>query len=110
MATTDIWAFRPELRGADLRGFTVTAADGPIGYVEEAATEPGASWIVLNTGPWIYGRKVMLPAGVVDRVDVKAEALSVDRTQDEIREAPPLAVSYRDEPYRGELGAFYRRD
>jgi hypothetical protein len=24
---------------------------------------------VVDTGPWIFGRKVLLPAGVVERID-----------------------------------------
>ena len=32
---------------------------------------------MVKTGPWIFGRKVMLPAGVVSRVDVDAERVHV---------------------------------
>jgi hypothetical protein len=50
----------------------------------------------------------MLPAGVVDRVDLDEEALYVNRTKDEIKDAPEFDESrYRDEQYREELGGYY---
>ena len=49
-------------------GFGVEAIDGSIGKVDEATYDTDSSSIVVDTGPWIFGRKVMLPAGV-DRPD-----------------------------------------
>lgn len=64
--TWEPWNFRdPEsamLEGQELTGFEVHATDGHIGKVDEASTEVGASQIVVDTGPWIFGRKVLLPA------------------------------------------------
>ena len=109
MATSDLWTFRDKIIvGADLTGFTVEATDGEIGKVDEATNEVGASFIVVDTGPWIFGKKVMLPAGVVDRVDTAEETVYVNRTKDEIKDAPEFDESkYRDEPYRDELGGYY---
>jgi hypothetical protein len=41
--------------------------------------------LVVDIGPWIFGKKVMLPAGVVSAIDVDDAAIKVDRTKDEIR-------------------------
>jgi hypothetical protein len=49
----------------DLTGYSIAAVDGDIGRVDEATHEIDASHLVIDTGPWIFGRKVMLPAGVV---------------------------------------------
>jgi hypothetical protein len=53
----------------------------------------------------------MLPAGVVDRVDSAEETVYVNRTKDEIKDAPEFDESrYGDEPYREELGGYYGRE
>ena len=52
----------------------------------------------------------MLPAGVIERVDFDDEKVFVDRTKDEIKNAPEFDESrYDDDTYRGELGTYYGR-
>ncbi len=53
-----------------MKGFKVEATDGDIGKVDEATYEVGSSYIVVDTGPWIFGRKVVLPAGMIERIDL----------------------------------------
>jgi len=109
MEGTDLWTYRdPNLAGEDLTGFGVEAADGSIGKVDEATYDVGASYIVLDTGPWIFGKKVMLPAGVIDRIDRENEKIYVSRTKDQIKSAPEFDESrYRQEDYRRELSGYY---
>jgi len=66
-------------RGVDLTGFSVEALDGGIGKIDEATYETSQSYIVVDTGPWIFGKKVLLPAAVVQRVDLDSETVFVDR-------------------------------
>ena len=109
MATADIWMYR-ETRWtqSDLTGFSVEAIDGSIGKIDEASNDVGAGFIVVDTGPWIFGNKVMLPAGVVKDVDLDAETVFVNRTKDQIKKAPKFDEStYRNETYRSELGTYY---
>src|ERR687891_1136401 len=95
-------------RNLDLTGFSVEATDGGIGKVDEATYETLRSYIVVDTGPWIFGKKVLLPAGVVQRVDLDSETIFVNRTKDEIKNAPEFDVSMvSDEAYRGRLGSYY---
>ena len=50
----------------------------------------------------------MLPAGVVDRVDLEAETVFVNRTKDEIKNAPEFDEDAFDrDVYRGELTTYY---
>ena len=85
----------------DLTGYAVEAVDGEIGQVDQA----GDTDLVVDTGPWIFGRKVLLPAGVVERVDHQARTVHVDRTRDQVREAP----EYAEAPdYRDRLAHYYR--
>ena len=95
-------------RGLNLVGFEIEATDGGIGKVDEATYDVGASYVVVDTGPWIFGKKVMLPAGVVQRVDLDTETIFVDRTKDEIKNSPEFDENmYQDESYRTQLGSYY---
>ena len=112
---TDVWTYRDPARlGAevtrdfDLTDYGVEALDGSIGKVDEATYEVGSSYVVVDTGPWIFGKKVMLPAGVIERVDEAEEKVYVGRTKDEIKAAPELDESFAsDEAYRDQLGSYY---
>jgi hypothetical protein len=109
MTTTDIWTYREQTwSGTDLTGFSVEANDGSIGKVDEATYEVGGSYTVVDTGPWIFGKKVLLPAGVIERVDPAEEKIYVNRTKDEIKNAPEFDEStYTDEAYRSQIGGYY---
>src|SRR5918999_2811379 len=111
MSTADLWTYRDTTIGTtDLTGFSVEAMDGSIGKIDEASNEVGASYLVVDTGPWIFGKKVLLPAGVIDRIDTENETVYVNRTKDEIKDAPEFDESrYRDLEYRDELGGYYGR-
>jgi hypothetical protein len=111
MAVAEMWTFtvatRPNL---DLTGFKVEALDGGIGKVDEATYEAGGSFIVVDTGPWILGKKVMLPAGVIQDVDLDTETVFVNRTKELIKKAPEFDDKrYRDQDYRNEVGRYYDR-
>ena len=107
-----IWTYREDIWiTADLTGFNVEALDGEIGSVDEKTNDVGSSYIVVDTGPWIFGKKVLLPAGVVERVDLDTETIFVSRTKDEIKDSPEFDEStYRDEDYRRRVGAYYTTD
>ena len=109
MATVELWTFRTRsVLGMDIAGFTVEAIDGKIGKVDEATQEAGGSYVVVDTGPWIFGKKVLLPAGVIQDVDLDTETVFVDRTKDEIKSAPEFDEKrYREDDYRNEVGGYY---
>ena len=108
--TQGVWAY-PETAGikGDLTGYKVEAIDGGIGKIDEATGMAGRSHLIVDTGPWIFGKKVMLPAGLIDRVDLDAENVFVKRTKDEIKSAPEFdSDALRDdEEYRNRLGTYY---
>ena len=103
-----LWDYGDMTFGTDLTGYSVEATDGNIGKIDEATNEVGTSYIVVDTGPWIFGKKVMLPAGVIDRVDREDEKVYVNRSKDEIKDSPAFDdTRYRDDAYRDVLGAYY---
>jgi hypothetical protein len=112
--SVDVWTFRQQslpgtdLGSTDLTGYGVEALDGSIGKVDEATYEAGSSQLVIDTGPWIFGKKVMLPAGVVSKIDTEEERVHVNRTKEQIKNAPEFDDTRReDEAYRTELGSYY---
>ena len=112
---TDVWTYREASQlgtsidpTVDLTGYEVEATDGSIGKVDEATYDTGRSFLVVDTGPWIFGKKVMLPAGVVRSIDTTDERVFVNRTKDQIKDSSEYDNSMQDdESYRGRLGSYY---
>jgi hypothetical protein len=106
----DLWTYPDETdRNVSLVGFDVEAIDGSMGKVDEATYDTGASCLVVDTGFWIFGKKRVLPAGVIDRIDDEERKIYVNRTKDEVRRAPDWDEGrWRSDGYRRELGEHYR--
>jgi len=106
----DPWRYRDDvaLAGADLTGYKVEATDGGIGKVDEASHEINMAWLVVDTGPWIFGKKVLLPAGTVNHVDRDERKVYVDRSKEQIKSAPEFdSDTYRDPTYRDKIAGYY---
>jgi hypothetical protein len=108
-AEVDIWGYPDEAAaGRDLAGYSIEAIDGSIGKVDNANNDAGASWLIVDTGPWIFGKKVMLPAGVVSRINSETEVLRVNRTKEQIKNAPEFdEARHLEQTYHDELGGYY---
>ncbi|WP_327418936.1 PRC-barrel domain containing protein [Streptomyces sp. NBC_01233] len=109
--TENVWAYRGgvDYLAADLTGYGVEAADGSIGKVDKHSDEVSDAYLVVDTGVWILGKEVLLPAGLVTHIDHAAEKVYVDRTKEQIKAAPEF---HRDEhlgnaDHREALGAHY---
>jgi hypothetical protein len=112
----DVWRYRDSSSlgsnvvdtKIDLSGFKVEALDGSIGSIDESTYGTERSYIVVDTGPWIFGKKVMLPAGVIRGIEEAEERVFVNRTKDEIKNAPEFDESMlEDETYHSTLGTYY---
>jgi hypothetical protein len=111
----DVWTFQVSETGAspletrpDLTDYHVEALDGSIGKVDEATYDVGGSYLIVDTGPWIFGKKVMLPAGVLRQIDESEERVYVNRTKEQIKDAPEFDDALiSDKAYRSQLGSYY---
>src|SRR5687767_16003936 len=103
------WTYRDQgWLATDITGYKLEALDGEIGKVDKATKEIGGSYLIADTGPWIFGRKVMLPAGVVSGVDHQNKHIFVERTKDQIKNAPDFdETMLADLSYRDHLGSYY---
>ena len=106
---TKIWNYSPDYasESIDLKGYKVEATDGDIGHVDEATYDVGASYIVVDTGPWIFGRKVVIPAKAIARLDVPDEKVYLRLKKDQIKDSPQFDKSTDPDRRREQIGAYY---
>jgi hypothetical protein len=109
--TVDLWTYREMVvTDLDMSGFRVEAEDGEIGKVDRATYEVGPGSIVVDTGPWIIGKKTMLPAATIERIDPEERTIYVDRTREEIKNAPEWdPTGYVEQEHRIKLAEYYSR-
>ncbi|HUP76053.1 MAG TPA: PRC-barrel domain-containing protein [Acidimicrobiales bacterium] len=109
--TTDVWIF--QTKGVpidDLIGYDVEARDGSIGKIDRATAETDRHFVVVDTGFWIFGKKRLVPAGMIERVDKEQGKVFVAMTKDQVKSAPDfdeLQHTTYDETYYDQVGGYY---
>ncbi|MFF3258104.1 PRC-barrel domain-containing protein [Streptomyces sp. NPDC002932] len=108
----NIWGYQPtagHTAGTDLIGYKVEATDGSIGKVDKHSDDVNSSYIVVDTGVWIFGKHVMLPAGTVRTVDQAERKIFVDLTKDQIKDSPEFDKDKHvgDAGYHEQVGGYY---
>jgi len=103
------WTYRDATwLNTDITGYTVDAIDGQIGKVDKAMHKVDNAYLVVETRGLIFGDRVMLPAGVVSGVDHNNRRVFVERTKEQIKNAPEFKEAMIDDPsYRGTLSTYY---
>ncbi|MBO1286394.1 PRC-barrel domain-containing protein [Streptomyces albidoflavus] len=107
-----IWGYQPtagHTAGTDLIGYKVEATDGTIGKVDKHSDEVGSSYLVVDTGVWIFGKHVLLPAGTVRTVDGAERKIHVELTKEQIKNSPEFDKDRHvgDREYHDKLGGYY---
>ncbi|MET0902010.1 MAG: PRC-barrel domain containing protein [Acidimicrobiales bacterium] len=111
--TTELWNFGQDVRvqPADLVGYDVEATDGHIGKIDKASEDTSRRYLVVDTGFWIFGKKRMVPAGLVSRIDHDDKRVFISMSKDQVKSAPDyddLERRYTDEDYDSTFGGYYR--
>ncbi|MBT2385149.1 PRC-barrel domain containing protein [Streptomyces sp. ISL-11] len=107
-----LWDYQPTadyVPGTSLTGYKVEATDGHIGKVDKHSDEVGSAYLIVDTGVWIFGKHVLLPAGTITRVDPVEEKIHVGRTKAEIKDAPEFQLDKHagDPDYHRQIGGYY---
>ena len=107
----EVWIFQAKgVRVEDLVGFDVEATDGHIGKIDHATAEADRNFVVVDTGFWIFGKKRLIPAGVIELVDNDKRKVYLTLTKEQVKSAPDfdekLHTSY-DETYYDHVGGYY---
>jgi hypothetical protein len=90
-------------RSSDITGYQLRATDGAIGTITDLLFDDrhfGLRWVVVDTGTWLPGRKVLLPPSALGSPDPSMREYPVDMPRDQIKAAPGLDT---DEPVSRQL-------
>lgn len=108
----NIWGYQPttgHTTGVDLIGYKVEAIDGSIGKVDKHSDDVNSAYLVVDTGVWIFGKHVLLPAGTVKSIDQAERTVFVDRTKEQIKDSPEFDKNKHvgDAAYHEQVGGYY---
>ncbi|GHE83515.1 MULTISPECIES: PRC-barrel domain containing protein [Streptomyces] len=107
------WAYAPDsghAEGQVLTGYAVAASDGTIGHVDRQVERDGMRHLIVDTGVWVFGKSMLIPAGLVTAIDTEARKVSLACTKDEVKAAPVFRTDSETlEPeYLNRVDAYYR--
>ena len=107
---SNMWDYRDSTwtEGHDLVGYDVEATDGSIGKIDKATDDTSTAYLVVDTGPWIFGKKRLIPAGTVTSVDHDGQNVYVAMTKDQIKGAPDYDANDLDDDAYLKHGDYYR--
>lgn len=77
----------------DLKGIKVSGRDGDLGEVDYVYFDDdrwGVRYLVVETGEWKIGRRVLISPYSVSDMDPSANVVYVDLTQQQVREGPNI--------------------
>jgi hypothetical protein len=78
---------------SSLKGFAIEAKDGSIGTVSDFLFDDRTwklRWMVVDTGGWLTGRKVLVHPSVIGPLDYRREHLMVQLTKQQLKESPDI--------------------
>jgi hypothetical protein len=74
-----------------LKGFTIAASDGHIGTVSDFLFDDAnwrIRWLVVDTGTWLSGRKVLLAPSMLGQLETTGRSFSVELTMQQVKDSP----------------------
>ena len=103
-----VWTYRPDVTsGSKIVDYTVEAIDGRIGKIDAASDEADAAHLVVDVGFWIFGKKRLIPAGVVAGVDSTKHSVFVNMTKEQVKNAPDWEQQPSGASWRGRYDEYY---
>jgi hypothetical protein len=98
--TMNPWNYPDAITVSDhsLVGYDVEATDGPIGKVDAASHDPDDSYIVVDTGFWIFGKQRLVPASAVSQVNFERQKVFLSVDKDTVKRAPDHHDGHRPDP------------
>lgn len=111
MGMTEVWNFRDEaLARIDVRSFKVRARDGEIGRVAQAIEAPSGGYLVIDPGVSMpLGKQLLLPAGLIEKVDIDRRRVVVGADRKQIENAPEYDPAQPlDDQSRSALGNYFQ--
>ena len=82
------------LRNAStIKGYAIAASDGRIGTVSDVLFDDASwriRWVVVDTGNWLSGRKVLLPLSALGQLDATGIEFHVRLTMQQVKDSPDI--------------------
>ena len=78
-----------------INGCAIAANDGRLGTVSDFLFDDASwlvRWLVVETGKWLSGRKVLLPPSVLGHLDPKGHEFSVELTMQQVKDSPDIDI------------------
>jgi hypothetical protein len=85
-------------QGLAFVGFFIEATDGKMGTVSDFLFDEKTwtlRWLVVDTGTWLTGRKLLLHPSAIQKADMDVKALLVNLTRVQVEKSPSIET---DEP------------
>jgi len=76
-----------------LDGYAIEASDGRIGHVSDFLFEDDSwiiRWLVVDTGNWLFDRKVLLPVSALGEPDPSLRQFPVELTMQQVKDSPDI--------------------
>jgi hypothetical protein len=80
-------------KASAIKGYAIAANDGRLGAVSNFLFDDATwlvRWLVVDTGHWLSGRKVLLPPSVLGHIDPKGHELTVRLAKQEVEDSPGI--------------------
>ena len=84
--------------GTAFNGFTIEASDGKVGNVSDFLFDDHTwklRWLVVDTGTWLSGRKILIHPSSLHRPDMEGRAFEAALTREQVEKSPDIQ---RNEP------------
>jgi sporulation protein YlmC with PRC-barrel domain len=76
-----------------INGYAIAASDGRLGTVSDFLFDDATwlvRWLVVETGTWLSGRKVLLPSSALGHPDPMRQEFSVRLTKQQVEDSPNI--------------------
>jgi sporulation protein YlmC with PRC-barrel domain len=80
-------------KASAINGYAIAASDGELGTVSDLLFDDASwlvRWLVVDTGNWLPGRRVLLPPSVLGHPDSTGEKFSVRLTMQQVKDSPDI--------------------
>jgi hypothetical protein len=88
---------------SDIIGYAIGTTDGPLGSITDLLFDDvtwRVRWLVVDTGAFLNGRKVLLPPSALSHVNHIGHRLSVNLTKQQVKDSPGIST---DEPVSSQM-------
>jgi sporulation protein YlmC with PRC-barrel domain len=76
-----------------VNGYAISASNGRLGTVSDFLFDDASwsiRWLVVDTGKWLSGRKVLLPASALGHFDLSGHEITVKLTIEQVKDSPDI--------------------